>query len=186
MECDWEVEIGAGAPVIDAAWPGFVDLRQEPMRVHQLSEVGQFPALASVLIKLNTSQSPVSTSKCDFWPALPSEDFNADELDAVAGCSNVAAACYMDLLPGPDRSWTSTRIVETLCKPWCGRLRAAPLRCCRADFVVRAAITEYPALGLGITAYITACGATASEAKAVLGSALATLADALCSDSTLQ
>ena len=27
MEADWEVEIGGGAPVIDALWPGFVDLR---------------------------------------------------------------------------------------------------------------------------------------------------------------
>ena len=27
MEADWEVEVGGGAPVIEAFWPGFVDLR---------------------------------------------------------------------------------------------------------------------------------------------------------------
>jgi len=37
MEADWEFEVGpdtAGlaAPVIDACWPGFVDLRHNPER----------------------------------------------------------------------------------------------------------------------------------------------------------
>ena len=30
MEADWEVEIGGGAPVIDACWDGYVDLRFNP------------------------------------------------------------------------------------------------------------------------------------------------------------
>jgi hypothetical protein len=27
LEADWEFEVGGDAPVIDALWPGFVDLR---------------------------------------------------------------------------------------------------------------------------------------------------------------
>lgn len=186
MECDWDVEIGAGAPVIDAVWPGFVDLRQAASRVHQLSEVGLLPALAPVLIELNSLQSPVWTSKCDFWPALAPEDFNSDELNAVDGECECALACYIDLLPKSNISFTSPEIVETLCKPWCARLRAKPLQNCRADFVVRQAVIADSVLDLGITAYITACAATAAGAEVVLGSALATLARALCSDATLQ
>jgi hypothetical protein len=30
MEADWEFEVGGDAPVIDALWPGFVDLRLSP------------------------------------------------------------------------------------------------------------------------------------------------------------
>ncbi len=30
MEADWEFEVGGDAPVIEAHWPGFVDLRQNP------------------------------------------------------------------------------------------------------------------------------------------------------------
>ena len=30
MEADWELEIGGDAPVIEAHWTGFVDLRADP------------------------------------------------------------------------------------------------------------------------------------------------------------
>jgi hypothetical protein len=38
MEADWEFEVGGDAPVIEAPWPGFVDLRLHPERAWQLSE----------------------------------------------------------------------------------------------------------------------------------------------------
>ena len=41
MEADWEVEVGGGAPVIEADWPGFVDLRGEPERVNEMEEVAK-------------------------------------------------------------------------------------------------------------------------------------------------
>jgi hypothetical protein len=51
MEADWEFEVGpdaAGlaAPVIDALWPGFVDLRRAPELAWHLPEAAQLPALA--------------------------------------------------------------------------------------------------------------------------------------------
>ncbi len=46
MEADWEIEVGAGSPVIQGHWPGFVDLRVHPERASQLPEATELPALA--------------------------------------------------------------------------------------------------------------------------------------------
>ena len=81
MEADWEFEIGDGAPIIEAAWAGFVDLRRTPERVNELPEVAACPFLAESLVQLNASGSPVWTSKCDFWPEVEQDDFDPDELN---------------------------------------------------------------------------------------------------------
>ena len=46
MEADWEVEIGGDAPVIDACWEGFVDLRRAPERAGAVAGSAELPALA--------------------------------------------------------------------------------------------------------------------------------------------
>ncbi len=42
MEVDWEVEVGGGAPVIEALWMGFVDLRRNPERLGEIAEAANF------------------------------------------------------------------------------------------------------------------------------------------------
>ena len=37
MEADWEFEVGGDAPVIEARWPGFVDLRRNPERAMEFA-----------------------------------------------------------------------------------------------------------------------------------------------------
>jgi hypothetical protein len=184
MEADWEFELGAdaagqAAPVIDAAWPGWVDLRRSPELARQLPEAAQFPALAEALMRLNGAASPVWSCKCDYWPGLEAEEFDADELDAPHGCSNHAIGCYIDLLPASDGQWPNPEVIEKACKRWCGLLRAVPLRCCRVDLVVRRAVLSAERTGLGITVYLTACGASSEEAAERLEAALAAFTDAL-------
>jgi hypothetical protein len=79
MEADWEIEIGEEAPIIDACWPGFVDLRAEPGQVSELPEVREFHSLGDALIRLNSADSLVWTAKCDVWQIA---DFDRFELDA--------------------------------------------------------------------------------------------------------
>jgi len=186
MEADWEFEVGGDAPVIDACWPGFVDLRLSPERARELSEATQLPGLARALQALNGTGSPVWTSKCDLWASSEPQGFDSDELDAPPGCSAHVVACYIDLLPRTDLQWSLPHLAEGACRQLCSLLGAVPLRCCRVDLVVRTAFVNQGRIDLGITAYVTACGATLAEAKGALESALAAFAHALCSCSTVQ
>lgn len=176
MQVDWEVEIGGDAPVIDARWPGLVNLRQEPDRVAEIEEAWALPALADALVRLNAKHSPVGTSKCDVWSA---ESVDRLELDAEHEEAAYAVACYIDLLPAGDRQWASVESAVAFCKEMCARIERLPLRSCRADLIVRSAVIAPEASGLGITAYLTACGPTEPHARAQLESALAAFADAV-------
>src|ERR1035441_3063867 len=81
MEADWEVEIGGGAPVIEADWPRFIDLKSDPKRLGEIEEAAAFPPLTALLLALNAAASPLWTSKCDLWESEPA-----------------ASACYIDML----------------------------------------------------------------------------------------
>jgi hypothetical protein len=179
MEADWEFEVGGDAPVIEGHWAGFVDLQRYPERAWDLPETTQFPVLADTLARLNTADSPVWTSKCDFWPHLNAGEFDPDEMDAPPGCTAHAMGCFIDLLPKSDQQWALPAMAEKACKRICGLLNALPLRCCRADLVVRRAFITPELMGLGVTAYLTASGVSSAEAKRTLEAALSAFTDAL-------
>jgi hypothetical protein len=179
MEADWEIEIGGTAPIIDARWAGFVDLRANSELASQLLETAELPALATTLVRLNVLSSRVWTSKCDVWQP---EAFDPDELDAPAG-ENAAIACYIDLLPTENRRWSSQESAINWSKRACSQLHGRSLRSCRADIIVRRAVFTALArpdqVGLGVTAYLTACGPTRVAAVARLSTALAVFADSI-------
>jgi len=186
MEADWEFEVGGDAPVIDARWPGLVDLQHSPERAWDLPEAVQLPALAEALVKLNAALSPVWTSKCDVWEHLELDTCDPGELDVPAGCFAHAMGCYIDLLPRSDQQWSPPPMAAGECRQVCSRLHDIPLRCCRVDLVVRRAFLVPDRMDLGITAYLTSCGASPAQAALTLQAALAALADALCPHSTLE
>lgn len=174
MEADWEIEIGGSAPVIDAAWPGFIDLRADSRRVREIGEAAFFPALADALLKLNGPGSPVWTSKCDLWEP---PDFDPDEMEADRAQAKRALACYVDLLSRSDGQWTSPEVAADGCKNWCRALHSIALPNCRADCIVRRACITADCESLGVTAYLTACGADLPATQRALTAALAVLAD---------
>ena len=176
MEADWEFEVGGDAPVIDACWPGLVDLQRAPEAAWNLPECAEFPALAEALATLNAAASPVWSSKCDFWPRLEAGEFDPDELDVPTDCAAHAMGCYIDLLP--KIGWQQGQ-AEAASKQLCGLLRAVPLRSCRADLVIRRALVAAGEVDLGLTAYLTACEHTSAEAKLTLQAALTALTDAV-------
>jgi hypothetical protein len=191
MEADWEIEVGGESPVIDAHWPGSVDLRRHPERVLQLPEAQAFPVLAQALEVLNAETSPVWTSKCDVWPIVDLAGFDPDELDAPAGCDAHAIGGYLDLLLRDERKWDLIATAAADCKHLCSLLREVPLRCCRVDLVVRQAIFDSAhladgSMSLAMTAYFTACGPTPAEAAATIQAALAEFARVLSAPSTLE
>ncbi len=177
MQADWEVEIGGEAPVIDACWPGLVDLRSSPNRVTELQEVQALPAFAAALMLLNAKHSPVSTAKCDVWTAdarLTPLNWMPRPMKQLADWPATSICCRSG-----DRQWASVESVVAFCKGVCAHLERLPLRCCRADLIVRRAIITPEASDLGITAYLTACGSREPRARDQLESALAAFADAV-------
>ena len=177
MEADWEMEVGGDAPVIDALWPGLLDLRIDSERVSELPEVAAMPALADALVALNAPASPVWTAKCDVWPV---DAFDPDELDAPHEDGLQAIGCYIDLLPRRAAQWRGPEDAADWSKGVCDRMRTLRLSCCRVDLVVRGARLAPEKLDYGVTAYLTAAGAGPGAASDALGAALAALADTVC------
>jgi hypothetical protein len=77
-------------------------------------------------------------------------------------------------------------MAATACKRVCNLLRAVPLRCCRADLVIRRAFITPDLMELGITVYVTSCGESSAEAARTFQAALAAFTDVLCAHPTLE
>jgi hypothetical protein len=169
MEADWEFEIASDAPVIDAAWSGLIDLRREPKRAALLPEAGKLPALADALVQLNAAGSGFWTAKCDVWEPGP---IDPDEFDASSETAVNAVACYLDVLPADEQTWSTLDSAAGWCLAVCTALRARPLRQCRADLLIRSASTAPDKISLGVTVYLASCGPTMDAAETVLGTAL--------------
>jgi hypothetical protein len=175
MLADWECEIAPDAPVIDAAWAGFLDLRRHPEQVAAIAELAQLPALGPALLRLNAADSPVFTAKCDVWKA---GEVDPDELDSTRERATHAVASYIDLLPATERTWSSPETAAAWSRSVCALLGNIPVRQCRVDLVIRAAFFTPVEMGIGISCYCTGCGANESEAAEMLSQAVRALSDA--------
>jgi hypothetical protein len=178
MEADWEIEVGGGAPVIEAFWPGFVDLHRRAGHhlAAEIAEARAFPPLAGLLQALNSTASPVFTSKCDLWETGPDEVAGSDEL--MTGDIQAALACYIDLLPVEGAVFPNLHQAEEFCRNWVRRLSGVSTPLCRVDLILRQAIAG-PAEGFGVTAYLGGTGKDRSAAGKALASAMAAFAVAI-------
>ena len=169
MEADWEVEIGGGAPVIEAEWPGLIDLWSDPKRagerIAEIDEATSFPALGALLLALNADGSPLWTSKCDVWTPEPA-----------------ALAIYVDMLPRAGKAFARWQLAAAFCGDYVAQLaRYAPPKLnleYSLNFVVRQAIAG-EVDGFGVTAYLSARASCRADAEAALATIMAAFADAL-------
>lgn len=175
MEADWSVEIGSSAAVIDASWPGFVDLRGSPRDIDAVEEARLHPALREALLALNSGGSPVFTAKCDAW-VLPGAEIDPDEFAASGETARVGFASYIDVVERDAARFRSFELQERQARELTSRLRALDVRQGRADLVVRSAFVKDDS-GYGMTLYAAGCGAEDTGAYAawqmVLGAAVA-------------
>jgi hypothetical protein len=167
VEADWEVEIGPGAPVIDALWDGFIDLRMAPGRISEIEEAQGFLPLQRALLALNVASSTIWTAKCDLWTL---QDFDPSEMEAPEAEAGSGLGCYIDLFP---RSGVFLSIAQA--EEWVRKIVASLKQvhapCCRVDLVIREAVSAQVE-GFGVTAYITACGSHSERARIFLDDAL--------------
>jgi len=175
MEADWEFEVGGDAPIIEAHWSGFVDLRANSQHASALSECRDLPELADALIRLNAPDSPVWTSKIDVFTP---DRIDPDEMAASSCDAAHASTCYIDLLPRSDQIWDTPSKVERECRRICANLKVITLSRCRVDLVVRRAV-EAGTCDLGMTVYLTACGPTPADARERLAECLALVTDVI-------
>ena len=166
------MEIGGDAPVIEAYWPGFVNLRDEPWRVNEIAETQALPGLAEALIRLNGSKSPIWTCKTDVFEP---DTVDPDEHSATNDETKFAIAAYIDVLMRSDQIWDFPSKAEQDCRKLCSGLHEVPLRCCRVDIVIRRSLVA-TVNDLGVTIYLTGCGATFKDAKDRLAECLGAVA----------
>ncbi len=189
MVSDWSVECSAEDPVLVVPWSStgdqelhFVDLRENPYDLDQISEAEQYPPLMQALRALNAPRSPVFTAKCDAW-VLDSEELGelAMELDVPdLGAEQsdqpemTGFASYIDLIWRDRTIFASFHQSEQLLH----RLTrlAAPLEHPNAmlDCVLRPALVDFTGAreGYSITLYIKALGPDPEVAKEAWSAAL--------------
>ncbi len=165
MEADWSVEIGVGLPVIDADWPGFVDLRRDIRSIDSIPEAAAEPTLRDALVTLDGAASPVFTSKCDVW-ALTADEIDPDEF----GCAPQDAcaegwASWIDLMARDPQLFVSFEAHEECVRRIAEGLRADAVPWGRVDLVVRVAVAAGRE-GFGITLYAAGCGVDTQAAHA--------------------
>ena len=163
MEADWAVEIGAGAPLIEVDWPGFVDLRVNPEAVTAIAEAPQGSALREMLLRLNAPESHVFTSKCDLW-TLASEDLDPLEYNSSPGEALKGVASWIDIVPRDAALFGSFQKQEAWVRRIVTQLHPEPLGNGRLDLVIRAAHAASQD-GFAITLYAVGCGADSSSAR---------------------
>lgn len=185
MDIDWEVEIGGGAPVIEAEWAGFVDLHEDPRGVSKIPEAVSFPPLGNLLSAINADNSPWWTSKCDFWQPEP-----------------LTSACYVDVLPRATSVFANWQEAEKVCRACVACMNQSATVALKQsmslgahdppqsrdvpeisiNLVVRAAIAREQE-GFGITAYMSGKAAGAEDSYAALACAMDIITNALLGSS---
>ena len=171
--------MGGGAPVIEALWPGFVDLREQPERVAEIAEAAAFPPLAGLLRALNAADSLMWTAKCDVWePGLTATGTAVSASFADSKVEQPTLACYVDLLPRAGQVFAQWQEAEAFCRECVARLEPIALLDCHVELIVRQAIAG-AADGFGVTAYCSAAGPNRAAASEALTAVLAAFADSI-------
>ena len=172
MLASWSVECGADDPVLVVPWsdPGglhFVDLRENPYDLDQVSEAEQHPSLMQALRALNAARSPVFTAKCDAWP-MDADELESlhTELDLTTAEAPFGFASYIDLVwrdrplfvsfhQQEQRLHRLARLLDPLDHPFA-----------LAEAVLRPALVDLtgPQEGFAVTLYIKAAGTDAPHA----------------------
>jgi len=164
------VEVGPQLAVIDAGWPGFIDLRASRDDVVQVSEAKCNEAVREALLALNAPESPLFTVKCDLWE-LESSEVDPAEFDCTPADAQKGVACYVDVLARETAIFAVFARHEAWAQAVAVRLREFAFGCGRVDLVVRSAHAGGRE-GFGITLYAAGCGEDSKAAYAAWGGVL--------------
>jgi len=117
-----------------------------------------------------------------YWFCLPDPLFRDPVCTVVLDRKQILLGARI----AADGQWRFPALAEATCKQVCAVMGAVPLRSCRLDLMIRRAFIAPDRMDLGITAYVTSCGASPEAASCTLAAALAAIADALSALSTVE
>jgi hypothetical protein len=172
---EWNAACGPDDPVLVVPWSSpdgalhWVDLRDDPDALDNVTEADEYPALLAALRTMNGNRSPVFTAKCDVWTMDAEEVESAryelmlDEDVAVAGI-----ACYIDVLWRERSIFTSRYRMEQMLYR-IDRLAAdLPHSLALLECTLRPAVADLDssvAEGFAVTLYVKAVGVDGTEAQ---------------------
>ncbi len=140
MQSDWTVACAADDPEVVIPWAGkdpslhFVDLRQSPEALREISEAAEYPCVAAALRRWNQPDTSLFTAKCDVW-SYPAKLFDAEDLPEFA----YARGSYIDLLSADAASFANFDACERQLRVWTEISRSIGLQACRCEWTLRPA-----------------------------------------------
>ena len=191
MLFSWSAECGVDDPVLVVPWSDpagtahFVDLREDPYAIEEISEAEAAPALTQALRALNAARSPVFTAKCDVWAIEDVGEVRALALelmlDETATERQAGFSSYLDLLWRERTTFASFHQHQHVMHRLERRMAAIEEPHALAECVIRPALVDFGAAQEGFAAslYVKAIGGSASDAQAVWATALAAVVGVL-------
>jgi hypothetical protein len=153
----------------------FIDLRDDPYALDQISEAEQHPSLQQALRALNAGRSPVFTAKCDVWAMSEDEVAGlAHNLDLAGPEHTAGFASYLDLVWRERSLFLSFHQHEQRLDRLARLLEAVDLPLAGVESVIRPALVDLtgPQEGFCVTLYVKALGTNSAGAYATWATAL--------------
>ncbi|MFC6644035.1 hypothetical protein ACFQBQ_18530 [Granulicella cerasi] len=173
MLAEWNAECGDDAPTVMVPWSDaetglhWVNLRDEPYDIAEITEAEHFPALGRALRSLNATRSPLLTSKCDAW-MLDAEDLDAlrIELDLDETASTEGVQGYIDILWRERPLFASAHQQQDRLDRIVRRAQRLEHPQSKLELILRPALyhVEGALEGYAVTLYVTAAGADVDSA----------------------
>lgn len=179
MDAEFSVELGENDPTLAVPWKSpdgatqYVDLRQHPERIIELSEVRAFPELDDFLRSVNASR--LATAKCDAW-FDQLMDVDDEPFEAAIKC-----ASYVDVFFHGEKQLSDFPTHESVARNITARLRALENIAARAELIIRRGYFEdaNPGAGFYWTIYTFGYGDSLQEARQAWRAALRQVQTAL-------
>lgn len=136
MQADFSVELGGDAPALEIPWRSndpcvqYYDLKKHPELVKKIPEATAYPELGTFLSRINATEFPLATAKCDAWS---SSEVAAEE--EIFGDRKFVS--YVDLIFVDERERCSFAKHEAFAKELCRLLSQAPEIAATVELVIR-------------------------------------------------
>lgn len=136
MQADFSVELGGDAPALEIPWRSsdphvrYYDLKKHPELVQKIPEAAVYPELGAFLSRINASEFPLATAKCDAW--LSSEIFPEEEI-----FGDRKFVSYVDLVFVDESERCSFAKHEAFAQELCRLLSQAPEIAATVELVIR-------------------------------------------------